>query len=315
VNLTLTFDKNTLKRNLTANSKIYCKDKSSRKWEGSVVSATKFNCIIKYTDHNTTTLDLQIVLEIPSITSNDILLSQNFATFYFLEKKPIRFASENQTQFEYTSKHLPVNLTIDTFIPPSLRKNVYCKFSDSQVKESTYFINSAGNVHNIMCNVTSPTDGVKNVSLWFADSYHSIEISSNGLELVFTTQKKIFSFYPTAVKLNRTTKLSVSSLFKTNVNYGIYEYFCEYGYNSTGVFVSPLTVDNGVFSCPVTLQIEYTAFMKIWLKTKNILISITAVEYFSVIGTSLNYFEPSFGTPEGGKTVPLFNFKSIVVHS
>jgi hypothetical protein len=153
---------------------------------------------------------------------------------------------------------------------------------------------------------------VKNVSLWFEDSYHSIEISSNGLELVFTTQKKIYSFYPTAVKLNRTTKLSVSSLFKTNINYGIHEYFCQYGYNLTGVFVSPLTVENGVFTCPVTLQIEFTAFMQIWMNAKNISKPITAVEYFSVIGTSLNYFEPSFGTPEGGKKVSIILINHLV---
>jgi hypothetical protein len=292
INLTFKFDKNTLIRNLTVGSEIYCKSNST-KWKGIVISATKFRCLIPFTDHNATTVDFDVVLEVPAISSKDITLSRNTKSLYYLTRSAISFSLENQTKFEYTSTDLIVNLTIKTFIPLSLRNNIYCKFSDSDVQQITYFENSFGNLHHIICNITTPTDGAKNLSLWYKDSYHSFELSSNGLELVFATPKTIYLFSPSAIKKNRTTTLTVSTFFTTQVNYGINEYFCEFKLNSTNTsstFISPLSVENGAFSCPVIIYDEGKAFMNIWMKSKNIQKKITSKsELFNVVSKNSNF--------------------------
>jgi hypothetical protein len=219
---------------------------------------------------------------------------------------------ENQTRFEYTSTYLPVNLTIHAFIPDSLKTNIYCKLSDSEVEHITYFLKSNGTSHFIVCNLTTEKDGLNNVSIWYKDSHHKFQLSSNELELVFATPRSIFSFSPPAVKQNRTSKISVSSFFTTQINYGFdNKYFCEYGYNDTGSFViSTVTSPNGVFQCDVLLLKEGKAFMKIWMQSKNILKPITSKELLNVVNS--NFFEPSFATPPGGDKMQIFEYSDII---
>jgi hypothetical protein len=280
-------------RNLTVGSEIYCQSNST-KWKGIVISSTQVQCLIPFSDHNATTIDLDVVLDVPSISPKVLLLSRNSKSLYYLTRNSISFSLENQTKFEYTSTDLLVNLTINTFIPLSLRNNIYCKFSDSDIPQKTKFENSFGNLHSIICNVTTVTDGAKNISLWYKDSYHSFELSSNGLELVFATPKTIYLFSPSAIKKNRTTTLMVSTFFTTQVNYGIHEFLCEFklnSTNSTNTFVSPLSIENGVFACPVIIYEEGKAFMNIWMKSKNIQKKITSKsELFNVVSKMIFSF-------------------------
>jgi hypothetical protein len=221
------------------------------------------------------------------------------------------FSLENQTKFEYTSTYLPVNLSINTFIPDSLKKNVYCKLSDSEVEHITYFVKSNGTSHSIICNLTTESDGLNNVSIWYKDSHHKFQLSNNELELVFATTRSIYSFSPPAVKQNRTSKISVYSFFTTQINYGVHKYFCEYGYNDTGSFTNSLaTTSNGVFQCDVILLTEGKAFMKIWMQSKNILKPITSKELLNVVNS--NFFEPSFATASGGDKLQIFEYSDVI---
>ena len=308
LNLTLIFDLNTLQRNLTIGSTIYCRDNSSDiYWSGTVISRTKVKCFISFVHHNKTSLNLDVILKVPTISVNDILLSTNFKTLYYLEPRDIEFSLKNQTKFEYTSTYLPVNITINSFIPKSIQKNIFCKISDSNIEHITYFIKSDGDLHFIMCNFTTEIDGRQNISIWYKDSYHQFKLSTNELELVFATPKSIYLFSPPAVKQNRTTPFSVYTLFPTQIDYGNNSFFCEYGYNNTGTFSKSSLVSVGVFKCDIILLTEGKAFMKIWMLTKQILKVITSnSELFNVVNS--NFFEPSYATPKGGDKLHINDF-------
>jgi hypothetical protein len=206
-----------------------------------------------------------------------------------------------------------VNITIDTFIPLSIRKNIYCKLSYSENQEITYFVNSFGNTHHIICNVTTESDGLRNLSLFYQDTYHKFQLSFNTLELAFTTPKNIYSFSPPAVKQNRTTKLSVYTLFSTETNYGPSPiYSCEYGYSGVGNFTNAAIFSSGVFQCEIILLNEGKAFMKIWMFLKNLMKLITFnSELFNVVNS--NFFEPSYATPLGGEKLQIFDYSDLAL--
>jgi hypothetical protein len=228
------------------------------------------------------------------------------------ETSEISFSLSNQTKFEYTSTYLPVNITINTYIPSSIQKNIHCKLSGSEDQQITYFVRSDGDLHNIICNVTTNLDGLRNLSLWYKDIYHTFELSSNSLEIAFTTPKNIYSFSPPAVKQNRTTKFSVNTLFSTNTNYGpSSQYLCEYGFNKTGTFTNATILYSGVFQCDVILLTEGKAFMKIWMIVKNLMKLITFnSELFNVVNS--NFFEPSYGTPLGGDKIQIVDYNDVI---
>jgi hypothetical protein len=136
-------------------------------------------------------------------------------------------------------------------------------------------------------------------------------LSSNSLELAFTTPKNIFTFSPPAVKQNRTSKISVYTFFSTDTFYGSPQYFCEYGYNSTGNFTNAIIQSNGVFQCEVILLTEGKAFMKIWMTLKNLIKLITFnSELFNVVNS--NFFEPSYATPIGGDKIQILDYSDVI---
>jgi hypothetical protein len=206
-----------------------------------------------------------------------------------------------------------VSVSINTFIPFSIRNNIYCKLSDSNTEHVTYFSNSVGDSHFIICNFTTETSGLNNVSLWYKDSYHKFQISTNNLELVFATPRSIYTFSPPAIKQNRTTKMSVSTFFSTfNVNYGLdVKYYCEYGYNDTsGTFSNASIVSDGVFQCDVILLAEGKAFMKIWMYVKNLIKLISPNELFNVVNS--NFFEPAYATTFGGEKMKILDYSDAI---
>jgi hypothetical protein len=287
VNLTITFDLNTLGKNISIGSSVYCKDNASNSWLGTILSRTQLNCIIKYNEHNSTLQQLQVVMKTPSYSSKDIVLSLNYKPLYYLTAGNISFASPNQVQFEYTSKYLPVNVSMNVFLPNELKSNVICRLSDSNTEHPTYIAQSIGNLHLIVCNFTANSPGSKNMTIWYRDSFHMFQLSSNGLELVFATKYPIISFSPLAVKANKTKDISILTKFDTSLDYGSdSQYFCEYGFNETsGTFSPTKSASFGVFTCSVKLDSVGNCFMKVWLKAKNTSKIITSnVEYFKVVG-------------------------------
>jgi hypothetical protein len=85
VNLTMNFDLNTLNRNISIGSTIYCKDNISNVyWQGLVISRTQLLCFISFNHHNISMLNLEAVLKVPSIQSEDVKLSTNFKPLFYL---------------------------------------------------------------------------------------------------------------------------------------------------------------------------------------------------------------------------------------
>jgi hypothetical protein len=90
-----------------------------------------------------------------------------------------------------------------------------------------------------------------------------------------------------AVKQNRTTSFSVSTSFVDNFGLGSnFEYFCNYGVNSTSE-ESIATVSNGRFSCSVILLNEGKSLIHISMKTKGIKKKLTNDELFNVVSKDL----------------------------
>jgi hypothetical protein len=287
VNLTITFDLNTLGKNITIGSSVYCRDNASNSWPGTILSRTKLNCIIKYDQHNSTLQQFQVVLKTPSYSSQDIVLSLNYKPLYYLTAGNISFSSPNQVKFDYTSTYLPVNVTMNVFLPNELKSNIICKLSDSNTEHLTYIAQSIGDIHLIVCNFTTTSPGSKNITIWYRDSFHKFQLSTNGLELVFATKSPILLFSPLAIKANRTKDISVYTRFDTSLNYGSdFQYLCEYGFNETsGTFSPTKSASFGIFTCSVKLDSIGNSFMKIWLKAKNVSRIITSnVEFFKVFG-------------------------------
>jgi hypothetical protein len=85
VNVTLTFDMNTLQRNLTINADIYCKDNASNiYWNGTILSRTQIVCFVSFFDHNKTAVNFEVILKVPNISFTDVILSTNFKSLIYL---------------------------------------------------------------------------------------------------------------------------------------------------------------------------------------------------------------------------------------
>eukprot|EP01080_Neovahlkampfia_damariscottae_P003710 gene3710-6599_t len=310
VNLTVTVDKNTFNRDLSIESEIYCRDNSSHRWIGILISRTQVNCFIPYIDHNSTIANIEVVLSVPSYSSNDIILTQNSIPLTYLSQNDISFGSINQTRFEYTSSYLPVNVSIDIFLPQNLKNNIFCRMSGSTFNHLTYFSNSVGNLHFIICNFTSESPGAKNISLWFKDGNDEFQISKNQLELVFATKEAVNGISPTALNNNKTKTITISTLFSTEINYGSdSEFYCEFGYGSNGEFVIANSAINGKFECTVLFPTTGEAFLNLWLKAKNILKTIIPKsENFKIVDGHI--MVPSFGTSDGGKELIIYDYSN-----
>ena len=303
-NVTISVDENTFLRNLTIDSEIYCKDSNSNKWKATMISRKEVNCLIPYNDHNSTIIHLGVVLSAPSYSISDISLTKNSIPFYYLIQNSISFSTLNETQFEYTSSYLAVNVSINIGLPENLKKNIVCKMSDSDFDHITKFSYSTGNQHYIICNFTTENTGSKNISIWYKDEYHQFPISNNNLELIFVTKQAITAISPTGIKVNKTKEITIDTLFDTTINYGNgREYYCEYGlFNQSGTFVPVISVDGGKFKCSVIILTGGSAFINIYLKTKNIYKSLNLkTENFRVVDG--NILEPSYATLDGGKKV------------
>eukprot|EP01080_Neovahlkampfia_damariscottae_P000518 gene518-8031_t len=309
-NLTVVVDKNTFLRNISVSSDIYCKDSNSHKWKAIVNSRKEVNCKIPYSDHNTTTTNIEVVLSVPSYTPNDISLTMNTIPLYYLTQNSISFSSFIEPQFEYTSTILSVSVTIDTFIPESLKKKIVCRLSDSNFDHITYFSYSNGNIHSIICNFTTDIPGAKNMSIYYKDDFHEFSISNNSLELIFVTPQAITSISPSGIKINKTKDLTITTLFDTSLDYGFGRlFYCEYGLTGGNTTLKPVSsFEGGKFICTVNILSAGSAFLKLHLKTKGTLKFISLkTEIFRVVDG--NILEPSFGTPEGGKTLRINDYE------
>jgi hypothetical protein len=186
VTLRFNFDSNTLRRNISIDSIVYCQSNNSR-WIANVTSSSELSCVVPFNDHVSSFLNLSIVLNVPSVSSTPIVLSKNVKSHFYLKSSLIQFATNNETQFEYTKTTLKVQISSQTFIPSYLFPNIKCRLSDSTgyaMMTNYSSINESNASFN--CYFNTPNAGPKNISLWyFEGTNQEFEISSNRLEIVF----------------------------------------------------------------------------------------------------------------------------------
>jgi hypothetical protein len=104
----------------------------------------------------------------------------------FLESNSIQFATNNETQFEYTKKTLKVQISSQSFIPSYLFPYINCRLSGSvgsSIVTNYTTINETNPRFN--CFFNTPSAGLKKISLWYSEKSQEFEISSNNLEIVF----------------------------------------------------------------------------------------------------------------------------------
>ena len=84
-NLTLNFDVSTLRINISENYGFYCRaNHSNMSYTATVLSSTSIFC--SFPDFGLKEIFMEIFMKVPSITSNDIVLSKNSIPFYYLCK-------------------------------------------------------------------------------------------------------------------------------------------------------------------------------------------------------------------------------------
>jgi hypothetical protein len=185
VTLRFNFDSNTLRRNISIDSTVYCQSNNSR-WIANITSSSELSCVVPFNDHVSSYLNLSIVLDVPSLSSVPIVLSKNVKSHFYLKSSLIQFATNNETQFEYTKTTLKVQISSQTFIPSYLFPNIKCRLSDSTgYAMVTNFTSINESNPSFNCYFNTPNAGTKNISLWYSESNQEFEISSNLLEIVF----------------------------------------------------------------------------------------------------------------------------------
>jgi hypothetical protein len=314
INLELKFDGRALKNLFTQKIDFYCQYNKSNSLSTKVDDQT-LNCPVTYNDHNASSIQLKSFFKIPSLSGEKeifITLNESSTKFYYLTPGSIQFSSSNQIQFFYTSTDAAFLINITTFIPSNLVGFITAKLSDaSGFSPVNNFTGSSGNTNQFKSITSTTFGGKKALTLWYKQSSHSFQISSNSLEVIFAVPSQITGLSPVAAIVNRTTTLTVSTVFDTSLDYGDANFTCKYGPNMTR-FASNVTAIKlqGAFTCDVEGSIEGKAYISLWMTSKGIERKIsTTEELFSFI--SSDFLNPSYGFPTGGQTVKIDDYKRV----
>jgi hypothetical protein len=315
VNLTLTFQDRALKNVFTQNIDYYCQYNKNNSLSSKVNDQT-LNCPVNYNDHNASVIQFKSFFKIPSLSGDKeifITLNESTTKFYYLTPSSIQFFSENQVQFFYTSTDATFLINITTFIPSNLVGFITAKLSDaSGFSPVNNFTGSSGNTNQFKTTTSTSAGGKKSMTLWYKQNDHSFQISSNSLEVIFAVPSQITGLSPVAAIVNRTTTLTVSTVFDTSLDYGDANFTCKYGPNATR-FASNVTAVKllgGSFSCDVVGSNEGKAYISIWMTAKGIERKLsTTEELFSFI--SSDFLNPSYGLPTGGQIVGIDDYKRV----
>jgi hypothetical protein len=256
VNLTLTFQNRAMKNVFTQKIDFYCQYNKNNSLSSKIDDQT-LNCPVTYNDHNASVIQLKSFFKIPSLSGDKeifITLNESAIKFYYLTTANIQFSSANQVQFFYTATDATFVMNITTFIPSNLVGFITAKLSDSSgFSPVNNFTGLSGNTNQFKSTTSTNVGGKKALTLWYKQNDHSFQISSNSLEVIFAVPSQITGLSPVAAIVNRTTTLTVSTVFDTSLDYGDANFTCKYGPNTTR-FASNTTgikLVGGSFSCDV----------------------------------------------------------------
>eukprot|EP01080_Neovahlkampfia_damariscottae_P008905 gene8905-853_t len=313
VNITLTFGERTMKSFGISNLQFFCEFGNSS--VGSKKDESSLICPVSYEDHFTKIIQFQSYFIAPEYAGNKkiyITNQKSNANFHYLTTNEISFADSNQLKFYYTSSPTNLKILISTFIPANLTKYMITKLSDSSgFSSSTNLSSTNGDSFIFNSLVSTPVGGKKKLSLWYKEKDYQFQLSNNTVDLVFATPSLITGLAPTAIILNRSTEVTISTTFPTNIDYGKNVSFsCKYGTNeSVYAYNTSATLDANIgnFGCNILYSEEAKLFISIWMNVDGSERKITVVDEPLLVIDS-NFFTPSIGKLTGGENVTIVEY-------
>jgi hypothetical protein len=306
-NITLTFESNTTYAPNITDIEYYCEflngSSSNRaiRRDNSVIE-----CLVPYGQSNI--LNFKSFFKVPSISGNKKIyttLNESLTKFHYLTPKDISFSDTNQIQFYFSSTLVSLKVNVTSFIPLELTK--YFKTRLMDYSDSTNLTWNDGNSFQFESQFLTSSFGKKQLSLWYKENSHEFQFSNNTLEIVFVVPSLINGIFPTAIIINRTTSMTVSTLFQTTVDYGLDTNFtCKYGMNESRYSQSSQAqIDvNGNFFCDVTFRQQVKIYISVWMKVKGTERKITILDE-SLLVIDSNFLTPSFGLSSGNEFVKI----------
>eukprot|EP01080_Neovahlkampfia_damariscottae_P008579 gene8579-404_t len=312
LNVTLEFDGTALEDNIGIPIDFYCEYNQIGSL-ASKIDSKSMKCPVRFIHHDLSNIKFKSYFRVPSMAvDKEIFMTLTDSnTFYYLNSSKIVFTNTNQTLFYLTTEIANYFVNITTLIPPHLLDKFQTKLSDaSDFSDSNSYISSNANTHQFKSSTTTLFGGKKELSLWYRENEYSFQISSNSLEVVYAVPALITGLSPSAIIVNRTTTLTISTGFQTNLDYGSgINFTCKYGTNESKYAGSSHATfnSNGLFFCPIQSSIEGKIFVSVWMKAKGVERKITVVDESLLILDS-NFFTPSIGFPTGNQVVKIFDY-------
>eukprot|EP01080_Neovahlkampfia_damariscottae_P003782 gene3782-6943_t len=304
MHIVLEFDGRALLNTLDDKISFYCQF-NQNKTLTTPLTDRKVNCSVKYDVHKSDMIQFQSYFRIPSITNEDIYITtvDSATKFHYLYQSNISFSNVDQIQFFYTSKMSMFNIDISTFIPQSLRGKITGKLSDlSGFAPENAFVASTGNLNQFQVNTSTTEGGKKQLTLWYKENDYNFQLSTNHLEVIFAIPSLINGINPIISVVNRTTRVTISTVFDTTLDYGAANFTCKYGPNETRY--------RNVSVAEVIHNVEEKVYVSIWMTTKGTERKITIVdEAFYFITT--DFLSPSHGLISGNENVQVLDYKRV----
>eukprot|EP01080_Neovahlkampfia_damariscottae_P003601 gene3602-6336_t len=317
LNITLKFDARATKNSLTEKIQYFCEFFNRNSSEATKIDDKTLRCPIQFGQHLSNVIQFKSFLRIPQLSGEKniyLTLNDSLSKFRYLSKKNIEFSDLNQIKFYFTSTLISFRVNITTYIPLELTKYFKTRLSDSSgFSLTTNFTGHEGNEFTFDSTTLTNVGGKKEVSLWYKENDYEFQLSNNTLELIFAVPSLITGLTPSAVVVNRTTQLTISSAFDTSLDYGLETIFeCRYGRNESRYEKSSIaTIINqfGSFRCEIDFELEGKIFVSIWIKSQGLERKMTLVDESLLIIDS-NFLSPSIGFLSGKENVQIIEYKN-----
>jgi hypothetical protein len=317
INATITFDSRTLKTDSNIKDiQYFCEFPNGNSSMASKQDDLTILCPIEFDQHRASAIQLKSFFKAPSISGEKkvyLTVNQSNTKIHYLTKKDISFSNLIQLQFFYTSTNVSFKVNITTFIPNELTSLIKTRLSDSGYSKTTQLVTNVGNTFEFESSTVTSSGGRKFVSLWYQEGNYEFQISNNTLDLIFAVPSLITGISPTAVIVNRTTSVIISTAFETNLDYANANFVCKYGKNESKYSESSIANADqfGNFQCNVISDKEVKIFVSVWMNVKGVERKITIIdESLNVIDS--NYFNPSIGLVTGNQAVKILEYNSPV---
>jgi hypothetical protein len=305
---------------------LYCKTSAASMvtYNATAIDSTTLVCSVMYNASQVVSnsyVPLFPFLQVPSLSSSDVILSKNLMTddiakLYYLDKAPIALSPSTQAKLQFTNILNTIRIQFNGTLPSVTdmqTKYMYCLYTFVTTNATTYvqaaYDSFAGGSYYYNCKNKFGVGNVGRVLVTLhyrdlvADSAGtSFQVSTNSVELVYTDKINLQNMVPLAIRVNLTADTTVQSSFIYQADYGDVEYYAKYQFNgvpSAPVVYLPAVLSGSSFSFSLNSSVTGSISIGIVMDIGgyNQTISNNAILFSFVEG---NFLTPSWATLAGG---------------